>query len=375
MKIYVITLQRAVNYGSVLQALATQIKLEELGQDVTLLNYYPERYTDKGKLKRLKGRTKRLNNPVFLLAAQLLIKPSYMKKNFVFDGFIKRYIHQSDIEFATSKEAIGKFDDADAYCTGSDQTWNIHWNEGVDKTLFLDFVPKGKLVFSYSASIGLSELPIKELEEMRPLLEKYEYISMREDSGVEIMNKLGRKDAIQTLDPTLLLTAEEWNKYTDDYCAGQDYVLTYNLHHDPMIDSYAIQLSEKYGCKIFNLSYNWHDIFRHGSLKWCPKVERFLGLIKHARFVIADSFHATVFSILFHKKFVSITPDVASSRISSLLATLGITERMVHRIELSDIEKDINYVEVDKLLNDERKESMNYLNKVVNTTSYTHNKL
>ena len=193
MKIDFITLHRAENYGSVLQTLALQVKLEELGHDVHVLDYYPERFTNKGLLRRLRNKSERLKNPIFLLAAKILIYPSYLRKNRVFDSFIDKYIHLKGPAFQTNEEAARKLTfNADAYCTGSDQVWNSHWNEGIEKALFLDFVPKGKLVFSYASSIGLSELPQEEIEETKRLLDKYECISLREDSGIKIVKELGR---------------------------------------------------------------------------------------------------------------------------------------------------------------------------------------
>lgn len=168
MKIDVITLHRAENYGSVLQTLALQVKLEGLGHNVHILDYYPERFTNNGLLRRLRNKSDKLKNPIFLLAAKILIYPSYIRKNHVFGNFIDKYIHLKRPAFQTNEEAARELAfDADAYCTGSDQVWNSHWNEGIEKALFLDFVPKGKLVFSYASSIGLSLLPQEEIAETK----------------------------------------------------------------------------------------------------------------------------------------------------------------------------------------------------------------
>ena len=376
MKIDSITLHRAENYGSVLQTLALQVKLEELGHDVHVLDYYPERFTNKGLLRRLRNKSEKLKNPIFLQAAKILIYPSYLRKNYVFSNFIEKYIHLKGSSFQTNEEAAQKLTfDAGAYCTGSDQVWNSHWNEGIEKSLFLDFVPKGKLVFSYASSIGLSELPQNEIEETRKLLQKYEYLSVREDSGVKILRELGRNDVVQCLDPTLLLTKEEWDRYVDKHGKQTDYILTYNLHHDARIDRYAEELSQKYHLPIWNISYNWHDVVRKGHLCWCPSVERFLWLIKNARYVIADSFHATVFSIIFERPFVTITPDIASSRISSLLRMLGIEECNLSAFsDTSVIETPIDYKKVKQALIAEQVKSMEYLKMVTSTKDFTHNK-
>lgn len=373
MRIYIITLQRAQNYGSLLQTIALQIKIEELGHQAFVMDYYPERFTNKGLLSRLKGKSSKLKNPLFLLAAKVLILPSYYKKEKQFDKFLKR-IHLLMPTFATNEEAKGKFVDADAYCAGSDQIWNSHWNEGVEKALYLDFVPKGKMCFSYAASIGLSEIPEYEVEETKRLLDKFEYLSMREDRGVELVAKLGRKDAVQSLDPTLLMTKEEWNRYVDDKYEHEKYIITYNLHHDPEIDKYAHALSVKKGLKVRNISYNWHDVVRKGKLEWCPTVEEFLGLIKHAQYVIADSFHATVFSIIFEKKFVTITPEIASSRLSSLLNMIGLQEHILSRfVDTSVIEQSIDYKKVKGIIATEQLKSMDYLKKVTSCLNFTHN--
>lgn len=375
MNINLITLHRAENYGSVLQTLALQNKLREFGHAVTVMDYYPERYTNAGLLKRLKDKSPKFKNPLFLSAAKMLIYPSYLRKGKVFGRFLHKYLKLSDMSFATNEEAKGKFEDADAYCTGSDQVWNSHWNEGVEKALFLDFVPKNKLVFSYAASIGLSELPECEKDITRQLLDKYEFISVRENTGVEIVKQLGREDVVQSLDPTLLMTKEEWDNYTDNSYGQKEYILTYNLHHDPEIDKYAQALSQKYHIPVYNISYNWHDIIRKGRLQWCPSVEGFLGLIKHARFVIADSFHATVFSIVFERPFVTITPEVASSRISSLLAMLELFDRNLPRYtDVSVMESPIDYTRVKSLLSAEQEKSMDYLRRVTNCPSFKHNR-
>lgn len=374
MKIDIVTLHRAQNYGSVLQAFALQKQIEKLGHQAYILDYYPERYTNKGLLKRLKNKSSRFNNPLVLLIAKLLIYPSYLKKGIQFNKFM-HYLNLEKPSFATNEEGMGRFTDADAYCAGSDQIWNSHWNEGVEKALFLDFVPKGKLCFSYAASIGLSNIPANEIDETKLLLDKFEFLSLREDKGVELVKELGRTDAVQCLDPTLLMSKEEWSQYADDSYKGKEYVLTYNLHHDPEIDKCAKAIASKYHLQIRNISYNWHDIVRHGHLDWCPTVEGFLGLIKNAKYVVADSFHATAFSIIFEKPFVVITPEVASSRLSSLLKMLGLDDHNINKFtSLKVIEQPIDYIRVKSIVATKQRESISYLNKVFTCKTFTHNR-
>lgn len=374
MKIDIVTLHRAQNYGSVLQAFALQKQIEKLGHQAYILDYYPERYTNKGLLKRLKNKSSRFNNPLVLLMAKLLIYPSYLKKGIQFNKFM-HYLNLEKPSFATNEEGMGRFTDADAYCAGSDQIWNSHWNEGVEKALFLDFVPKGKLCLSYAASIGLSNIPANEIDETKLLLDKFEFLSLREDKGVELVRELGRTDAVQCLDPTLLMSKEEWSLYADDSYKGKEYVLTYNLHHDPEIDKCAKAIASKYHLQIRNISYNWHDIVRHGHLDWCPTVEGFLGLIKNAKYVVADSFHATAFSIIFEKPFVVITPEVASSRLSSLLKMLELDDYNINKFtSVKVIEQPIDYIRVKSIIATKQRESISFLIKAFICKSFTHNR-
>ncbi len=373
-KVGIITTFRQPNWGSVLQAYALQKTIEKVGHKVILLDYLPERYTNKGKLKRLKNKSEKLKNPLLCLIAKILIYPSYIKKNRIFKQFLSKYLHLTENTFATNDEAKQLNIDADIFCTGSDQVWNSHWNEGVDETLYLGFAPKGKLCFSYAASIGLSDISQEEKKEISKLLDKYEYISVRENTGVEIIHSIGRPDAYLTLDPTLLLSKSEWNEMSGKITFNSKYVLTYNLHHDDRIDRYAQLLAKKYDLKVRNITYNWHDIVRKGHLEWCPPVENFLALIKNAEYVIADSFHATVFSIVFERPFVTITPEVASSRISSLLDMFEISEHNINTFEdTSLIETPIDYKKVKAKLDIERQKSLSYIQKALETQQFTHN--
>lgn len=366
MKISVITLHRVRNYGSSLQTLATQRFLQKMGCEVEIVDYYPERYSSLGLLKRLKNKSEKLaKNPVLLLGARIIISFSYIKKKIVFDKFLSRYINLTSKTYYSEKDLLGDNLQADAFCTGSDQVWNSHWNEGVDRPFYLSFVPEDAYKFSYAASIGNADLDKKEVEEVLPLLKQYRHITVRENVGVDIIGSMGL-EAKQMLDPTLLFKAEEWDNYTSDKYKNKKYVLTYNLHHDKRIDEYARSLAKEYGLETYHISYNVHDIIRKGKLKWCPTVEEYLGLIKNAQYVVTDSFHATVFSILFHTKFMVIYPEQASSRIRSILELLSLNERgseTVPDLELAKREIDFSYA--DNKLEEERQKSREYLSVVL----------
>lgn len=115
----------------------------------------------------------------------------------------------TDKTYYNKEELEKNIPQADIYCTGSDQVWNSEWNEKIEYPFFLDFVPDDKKRISYAASFGKKSLVPEEVEETRRLVNKYQYLSMREISGVDILKKLGRNDGINVLDPTLLLNKKE----------------------------------------------------------------------------------------------------------------------------------------------------------------------
>ena len=255
---------------------------------------------------------------------------------------------------------------AEAYCTGSDQVWNSHWNEGVDRPFYLSFLPDDAYRFSYASSIGSAKLNSDEKREVAPMLEKYRHISVREDSGVTILQDMGIADVAQVLDPTLLFDASTWTPYVSDRYKNQKYVVTYNLHHDKRIDQYAAKLAKKYNLKVLNISYNWHDIIRSGHLVWCPTIEEYLGLIRDAAYVVTDSFHATAFSLIFGTKFIDIFPEQASARLRSILKLTNTGNRgfdEMPTIDAADAAIDFNAVH--EILRNEREKSVQYMNMVL----------
>ena len=97
-------------------------------------------------------------------------------------------------------------------------------------------------------------------------MSEYRHITVRENNGVEILSDAGIQGAFQMLDPTLVFTAEDWNNYTSNKFCNKKYIVTYNLHHDKRIDEYANEIAKEKNLRVFNISYNFHDIIRKGKM-------------------------------------------------------------------------------------------------------------
>lgn len=363
-KVELITLQRVPNYGSVLQAYATQKIIEKNGFICEIINYFPERMRIRSMLRRIKDKNNKFKKSLILRTiARIIILPSYLIRFSSFKKFYKN-LNMTKDEYHSNEEIITKLPVADIYCTGSDQVWNSEWNEGIDKALFLDFAPKEKKKIAISASFGKKELSANEKDETKLLLRKYDFISLREKSGVDIIENLGIKNSVNILDPTLLLNDKEWNSIASKKYYEEDYILVYNLNRNKKIDKYAENLSKAKGLKIKYLSYQLHEFYKKGKMYCNPSVEDFLALIKNAKYVVTDSFHGTAFSLNFKKDFIIVYPQKYSTRIQSILEILNLENRVAkNEHDLTVIENHINYESVTAKLELERKKSLDWIKK------------
>ena len=359
-KVGIITQHRVVNYGSVLQTYALQEKIKELGYVCEVIDYYPERFTPLGMLKRIKNKGDKFKKSFLIrTAARVIIIPSYVIRFHMFFKFLNNRIDMTSKTYKTEKELEEENFGYDIYCTGSDQVWNYGWNEKIEYPYYLAFVPDSARKISYAASFGKSELEHEEMGETRKLLKRYDKISLRELSGVKIVDELGIEGSVNVLDPTLLLTGEEWRKISSGKYTDDKYILIYNLNRNPRIDSYAKELSAKTGLEVRYLSYQLHEFYKNGKMFCNPQVEDFLALIDGAQYVVTDSFHATAFSLNFNKEFVIVYPGKYSTRLQSILEILNLTNRVAKdEKDMSIVESRIDYNRVNALLDAERIRSL-----------------
>lgn len=362
-KVGIITQHRVVNYGSVLQTYALQEKVKELGYSCEVIDYYPERFTPIGMLKRIKDKSERFKKSLIARTlARIIIIPSYIIRFKMFFKFINSHFDMTEKTYKTEEELNKANFDYDVFCTGSDQVWNYGWNERIEYPYFLQFAPDSSKKISYAASFGKSELDPQEISETTRLLKRYDAISLRELSGVNIVENLGIKNSVNVLDPTLLLTGKEWRKLSSNKYSEDKYILIYNLNRNPKIDKYAEELSKETGLKVRYLSYQLHEFYKNGKMFCNPKVEDFLALIDGASYIITDSFHATAFSLNFNKEFVIVYPERFSTRLQSILEILDLTDRVAkNEKDMSIINNKIDYNRVNELLNTERKKSLDWL--------------
>ncbi len=318
MKVDIITRHAVANYGSLLQSYATQKTFEKLGLDAEFINYtrYDERANNLAKT-HVKG--KKWDKNIFTRTLYTLIQTwNYSHEYKAFEKYRKGFINETDTLYGSIEELIKNPPEADLYCTGSDQIWGKIGTSNYDSAYFLDFV-KDKKCISYAASFGKEKIDSNLEENLPTLLEKYSYILVREDSAKNIVKRAGIDNVEQVLDPTFLLSKEEWENLAEKKPKYTNYVLVYQLHNNKKFNKYAKEFAKAHNKKLLRLTPSIYHKARGGKLIYLPTQYEFLSYFKNADYILTDSFHATVFSIMFNKKFKNISPGETSTRITSIL--------------------------------------------------------
>ena len=373
MKASVITLHTVDNYGSVMQTYATQQILKKCGYDVEFVDYWRRDNLPQSRAERmLEGSTLQKLKPLWGInnftrkATVSILKSVLEKQKSPMWRFLEEKVQLTKVRFYSYEELEANPPVADVYITGSDQVWNSIWNQGIDRSYFLDFAPAGKPRVAFSASIGREQLDTEEIPETKRLLEKYSAISVREQSAVELLASMDIKSTL-VLDPTLMLEAEEWRKLATKQKREKPYILIYQLNPNPQMDQYAKQLAQKKNWEIIRIGFGRSDHRKGGKCVMLPSVEEFLGLFCDAACVLTDSFHATAFSLNLGTEFISVLPGRFGTRIESILKLTGTENRLLTRYDNFEIvDKVIDKKWVKEMLEKKRAEDIQWLMQALN---------
>lgn len=378
------------NFGSALQTYATQYILEKLGYDARIFEI---RGVHRGiMLKKLLYYAGRLFDPVeakYLFAN--LTSRSRKSASLSSDqyGQDMKVRHQMYQDFNKKWNKMlplvkgwnglkNQAAEMDAVVVGSDQLWRPSNIVGCYYTL--EFVPDNVKKIAFSTSFGVPELPSRLHKHAKKYLSRIEHISVREDSGAEIVKRESGKDATVVCDPTMMLTAEEWMHIQDEKpFAKGNYILMYLMGDNPEHREFVKKLSKTTGHRIIGLlhgaTYISYDEDLVDEKPYNVGPAEFINLIRNAQYVCTDSFHCCVFSILNSTKFFAFRrwPDgskfSANDRLYTLLKFTELESRLLDGTE--DVEKciaeQIDFKDVLEKVARRRKESMNYLVNALNS--------
>lgn len=366
MKISIITVLNTVNYGSALQSVATQKFFKELGLEVEFVDYWRKDQKVSGQIKYIVfDKKKTLKQWIKKPIRDILRIISVYRNNKKFRQFISQNINLTQCRYSSFEELLNNVPEADIYCTGSDQMWNSTWNQGIEKSFFLEYAPSDKKRIAFATSIGKVKIDDAEADIIIPMIKKYDLITMREQTAVELLGKYGVQ-SVNVLDPTLLFNRNQWDELTADRVVVEPYLLVYQLHQrhaDADFTKVVRRISKEKKLNIVRIAYSYADK-NIGKKIFNPTVNEFLSLIRNADYIVTDSFHGTAFSINFNKNFSVIYPESYSTRMDSLLKLTGLQSRHVSAERCE--ENGIDYENVNSILEKKRKEIRTLFSEYVN---------
>ncbi len=355
MKIGIITINDNNNYGNRLQNYAVQEILNKKGHEsITILN---------------NGTTNKFEEKKYMYILRLLkvitenqkikLKNRFYKRYKFFKEFNKNINYSKKCLNLMFKEKIER--EYDFFIVGSDQVWNPNFNRLTYVDLLSFVSPKKRI--SFSASFGIDQIPNKYDQKIKEEISKFKAISVREDIGKKKLEELtGRTDIEVLVDPTMLLNSEEWDKVSKKpkQLQNEKYILNYFLGNLSEERKNEInRIAKENGCKVINLLDKSDPFYETGP-------SEFLYLEKHAFLICTDSFHSSIFAILYNKPFIVFNREgntaCMNSRIETLLSKFKLKNRIfTKKITNENLQHDYNEAYI--ILEQERKKANDFLKK------------
>lgn len=357
-KVLYITIHFGANFGSVLQSIATYETLNKLGYDSALINYIPRRFSW-SKYFNAKGFLRKIY--------RIIHAPVEFTNRYIYMSFLRKYVRMTDL-INPDKNFYEVCPPADIYMSGSDQVWNSKHNLGIDLHYYFDGFPVNSKIISYASSIGQETVSNEEYCEIRRLLSTYSAISVREKSAANIIESMGYK-VTHLLDPTFMLTSEEWGKFMPKRIISKPYILIYapyDVRNTEIIYKSANNIAKSKRLKIVTFSWGIKSEVKADKTIHFADPGDFLSLMYYADYVITTSFHGTAFSINLNKQFFVYYPTGFSTRIESILELCALRDRVLQdneELTLERISQLIDYTKINSILNLEREKTMRYLTK------------
>ena len=347
MKIGILTFPKAINYGAALQATALRRVLLNRAEKVCFLNYSCKDIDSTSKIFDISNLFS-----VKYTIAHLYNMPEAIKRKKNFSNYWKKHF-----EFSSSNPK-----EYDAVIVGSDQVWNYNLT-GDDFFYFLNFKKDAVKKISYAASFGLPMIDKAHADKILPLLNDFDYLSVREKQAAKIIKENMGSDVPVVCDPTLLLDKSEWKKIAAKKPENSGYIFVYTVFNSDKIWEYAKKLSEKTGLPIKTISYSkLHK--RDAIYDYIAGPDDWVNYMLGADYVVTNSFHGVAFSINFNKNFFFDMPPKKAgvgSRISDITERYSLENRNISADGFTETTDAPDFTKANTLLEEDRKFSFEFI--------------
>ena len=371
MRTGLITFHFAHHYGAQLQAYATMRAIQGLGHDCEIIDYRLPHTTRTNQLFKRGGGVRGMASD----AHTALHYGAFQRRFQRFEAFVAEQMALSPERYTDFAQLQAAPPAYDVYVAGSDQIWNpyIFANQEFDPSFLLSFVKEGRRI-AYAPSLGVPELPEDKAAQLREFLAPFSALSVREKRGQVLLRQAAGREARVVLDPTLLLTGEDWGALAAPPKRQGPYILCYFVSDPAEAAPYALALSQRTGWPIVQLAGARRKIEGASEIVFDAGPREFLGLFRHASAVVTNSFHGAAFSLQFRKNFfTSMSPrergEPTFSRIYSLLSRLGCADRIIGLDTTAPVKAAMDYDRVYEKLHEARADSLAYLKAAIEGTA------
>lgn len=346
-RIGIITIHSDLNYGAFLQAFGLTTFLRNKGYDAKIIDY-----------RKIPNHPREYKFPKNI-AYKLYNLPRLLR----YRSFISHVV--SHVRYNSLEELYNFKEPIEVLISGSDQIWNPLCG-GLNKlnpAYYLAFASKDKYKkIAYGSSVGSYVFNAEEQKQVKEWLDEYSHLSTRESAGSQQLESFIGRPVKVVLDPSLLLSKDEWFKYASSLVIKDKYVLVYYIDELDEVVDYARKVADNNGWKVTLIT---------NMAKKHPKVDinvphcgpaQFLSLFANAQYVVTNSFHGTAFSINFNKDFISVIKRNSPQRAQTLLNNVELPDRLLTDVsQINSLSAHVDYTPVNKKLNVLREDSINYL--------------
>lgn len=348
------------NYGSALQTWALSQAINKISSnrwESVLVDYCPDVLADKDPLNPFEHMWDKDEESRKMCELTMpAIRENYKK----FDSFYKERFNRTKEKYTSNNfDEIIDNEGLSGFVCGSDTIFCID-EFGFDDGYYANFLSmKNGYAVSYAASFGDSHFDEETYKILNERLKNFKSIGIREEKMVDYVRKNTDVPVQRVIDPTLLLTSDDYDSIAEEKIEKEKYLLLYARRYNEKMEQYAEELAEKNGWKIIEISLRATNAEKH-KMFYEAGVEEFLSLVKNAEFVVTNSFHGMIFSVQYRREFVVFSREQCDTKIEELLDIFGLSDRMLVTGE-EQYRASIDYDAVHKNIDEERKRSLAFL--------------
>ena len=315
------------NYGSALQSWALTQAIEKLGYHAKLVDYCPDILADKNPLDPFENMWDKDEESRKMCELTMpAIRINYEK----FDRFYHERFDKTKKKYTSANfNDVTEDESLDGFVCGSDTIFCPD-EFGFDDGYYANYdCMKNGFAVAYAASFGDPHFTDETYQILNARLQNFKAFGLRENLMIPYVTEHTDVPVQKVIDPTLLLTSEDYDTITEERIVPEKYLLLYARRYDPIMTEYAEKLAKENGWKIIDISLRATNVERGHQMFYEAGVEEFLSLVKHAEYVVTNSFHGMIFSVQYSRPFVVFSREQCDTKIEELLTLFGLSDRML----------------------------------------------